>query len=249
MNRPRFSIIVPCRNEAAQIAGTLDAIARARWTASPSSSEVIVVANGCTDGTLALLARRADPGLSIAVSRAGSAPAARNEGARLATGEVLVFVDADTHVPAEALRALEAHMARGYKAGIFALGPQEDRLRARLFFAFWNQVRRLPVPRAKAMPAFMFVTREAFDGYGPFDESCKIGEEWPILAGLYRSEKGALVYDRDVMALTSSRRMELRRFGYARVLLRYAWAIVHESGRMDYPDTLREDAAPRAGPP
>ena len=33
----------------------------------------------------------------------------------------------------------------------------------------------------------------AFEEFGPFDERVAIGEEWPILAGLYRARPGRLV--------------------------------------------------------
>ena len=81
-------------------------------------------------------------------------------------------------------------------------------------------MRRLPLPRAKAMPACMFCTREAFDEFGPFDERVAIGEEWPILAGLYRARPRRFVYDRAITALSSGRRMELQRFGYTRTFAR-----------------------------
>jgi hypothetical protein len=33
--------------------------------------------------------------------------------------------------------------------------------------------------------------------------------------------------------------MEQRAFGYTRTLLKYVWAILHRSGRVHYPDTIR----------
>ena len=60
------------------------------------------------------------------------------------------------------------------------------------------------------MPACMFCTREAFDEFGPFDERVDIGEEWPILAGLYHARPAHFVYDQAITALSSGRRMELQ---------------------------------------
>jgi len=235
----KLSVVVPCRNEAAQIEATLRALSLASQ-AVPGGVEIIVVANGCTDGTAGLV-RQYVPEARLVLSAAPNAPAARNEGARLSLGEVLVFVDADTRVEASALGSVLQHVSAGKHAGICALAPQSSGLRARAFFWFWNQVRRLPLPKAKAMPAFMFVTREAFLRHGPFDEDVLIGEEWPILSGVYKEARSALVYDRTQVARTSSRRMDLRPFGYLRVLGRYVWAVVHASGRIDYPDDVREE--------
>jgi hypothetical protein len=137
------------------------------------------------------------------------------------------------------------HVRNGYAAGIFRLAPQPPAgLRARCWWGFWNQVRRLPLARAKALPAFMFCTREAFDRLGPFDETVAIGEEWPILAGLHRADPHRLIYDRTLTAHTSGRRMELQPFGYTRTYLKYALAIVARPARIRYADTIREEAAP-----
>jgi len=101
-------------------------------------------------------------------------------------------------------------------------------------------VRRLPLARAKALPAFMFCTREVFDRFGPFDESVQIGEEWPILTGLYHHQPAHLIYDRSIAAITSNRRMTRQRYGYTKVFFKYIWAVLHHSGRNGYPDTFRE---------
>ena len=242
----RISIVVPCRNEAAAIDATLvrllHAEAHPSFVESGIETESLVVANRCVDRTVERARRRlaAHPNARVIESRAENAPAARNEGAALASGDVLVFVDADTWIPEDGLSAVRSHVETGKHAGIFSLAPTSSGLRARAFFAFWNHVRRLPIARAKAMPAFMFATRGAFEKHGPFDEGVLIGEEWPILVGVYRSRPQAFVYDRARVAATSSRRMDLRRFGYVRVLARYAWAVLHTSGRLDYPDDVRE---------
>jgi hypothetical protein len=89
------------------------------------------------------------------------------------------------------------------------------------------------------MPAFMFCTSTTFDTFGPFDESVAIGEEWPILAGLYRHQRQNVIYDRSIVARSSSRRMNHGRFGYTRTFFKYVWAILHFQGRVHYSDTIR----------
>ena len=89
------------------------------------------------------------------------------------------------------------------------------------------------------MPALMFCTTAVFDEFGPFDEDVAIGEEWPILASVYRLRPNRFVYDRSLTGRTSSRRMERQAFGYTRTFLKYVWAILHRPGRVHYTDQIR----------
>jgi glycosyltransferase involved in cell wall biosynthesis len=237
-----MSVIIPARNEAALIRQTIEA-ALAASDALAAETELIVVDNASVDQTAAIVAGFGPPVRRVYCARLGSA-AARNAGAQAARGAVLVFVDADTFIPVHTLCRIADHCrSRGQLAGITRLAPQERGVRARLWWSFWSAVRRLPLPRAKAMPALMFCTREAFQRFGPFDETVSIGEEWPILAGVYRRHPDRFVYDRALVARSSSRRMELQRFGYTRTFARYIWAVLHRSGRIGYPDTVRHTAS------
>jgi glycosyltransferase involved in cell wall biosynthesis/SAM-dependent methyltransferase len=242
---PRISVIIPARNEAVLIAATVGSVLRARdryREAHPfgGTVEVIVVDNASDDGTTEALSGNVVEGdVLVANCEGRGAARARNLGASLARGRSLIFLDADTQLPRGALvRIAELVEERGYEAGITLLGALDGDRRARCWWAFWNAVRRLPLAQAKAMPACMFCTREAFDEFGPFDERVDIGEEWPILAGLYRTRRRRFVYDRAITALSSARRMELQRFGYARTFARYVWAVLCFRGRVDYPDHI-----------
>ncbi|WP_165248613.1 glycosyltransferase [Paludisphaera soli] len=243
---PAVSVVVPARNEEALIGSTLESILRScavfEAAAGPGDAvEILVVDNASTDRTPEILRLYAE---SVGVRRLTCAPRgaahARNLGARAARGDILLFLDADTHLPPEAIRRVVAHCRLGrFEAGFTRLGALDGGLTARAWWAFWNAVRRLPLARAKAMPACMFCTRAAFEEFGPFDERVAIGEEWPILAGLYRSRRRRLIYDRTLVALSSGRRMELQPFGYVRTLAKYGWAIVSFRGRVHYCDRIR----------
>ncbi len=246
-----ISVIIPARNEEALIALTVESAIRARDHFRASGGpyeavEILVIDNASTDRTAEVLARHvASADLRIATCSPRGAARARNLGARLAVGQILVFLDADTRLPPGAIRRIaELCGVHRYEAGITRLGALDGGRLARCWWAFWNAVRRLPLARAKAMPACMFCTRDAFDEFGPFDESVAIGEEWPILAGLYRKRRHRLCYDQATTALSSGRRMELQRFGYPRTFARYAWAILSPRGRVRYPDHIRHPRAP-----
>ena len=241
MNPRLLSVIIPARNERRLIGSTLDCVLTALRHLGPKEAEVIVVDNDSRDGTWDILKRyAADHGIApLRLNQLGAARA-RNHGRRHATGRILVFLDADTQISSDCLQRLVAHCEKGgAEAGITRLAGLDGGLRARLWWVFWEHVRRLPLSRAKAMPALMFCTAEVFDEFGPFNEEVAIGEEWPILASLYRQRPQRFVYDRSITALSSSRRMQARPFGYTRTFLKYVWAILHRSGRINYSDQAR----------
>lgn len=237
------SIIIPARNEDRWLEATLQAAFAAVDLASSRqiSTEVIVVDNNSLDTTWLSLQRFADQDRLRAVwfGEPGAARA-RNCGGRHARGRILVFVDADTHLPVDALvRIKDWCDQKGKEAGITRLASLEGGWKAFLWWSFWEQVRRLPLSHAKAMPALMFCTAKVFEEFGPFDEEVAIGEEWPILASLYRQRRHRFIYDRSLTGLTSSRRMERQSFGYSRTFLKYVWAILHKPGRINYTDRIR----------
>jgi glycosyltransferase involved in cell wall biosynthesis len=101
-----LSVIIPCYNAADTIATQLEALASQRWS---EPWEVIVSNNGSTDETLTIVEgyREQLPDLRVVDSsdRPGAAHA-RNVGALTATGDALVFCDADDEVATGWLAAI-----------------------------------------------------------------------------------------------------------------------------------------------
>ncbi|WP_420361917.1 glycosyltransferase family 2 protein [Curtobacterium aetherium] len=99
-----LSVVVPAHDSAPWIAELLESV----LAQDVEAMEVLVVENGSTDDTAAIVAAAAasDPRVRLLSSRAGSAAAARNEGVAAATGEYLVFADADDIVPDGAYRTM-----------------------------------------------------------------------------------------------------------------------------------------------
>ncbi len=122
---PSASIILASRNEDDMLLKTLDSMQRA---ACETPFEIIVVDDGSTDGSAsaALLAKMA-PVRVLRTPGLGVAPA-RNAGARLATGDMLVFCDAHITVPdgwLDALaRTLEGEGCDAVTPGIGPLAPE-----------------------------------------------------------------------------------------------------------------------------
>jgi len=88
---PRVSIVIPVWNGAATIGACLDAIEA--QTYPRELTQLIVVDNGSTDATLAMLARRA--ALTLLHEPQPGSYSARNLGLTVADGDYLAFTDAD----------------------------------------------------------------------------------------------------------------------------------------------------------
>jgi len=91
--RLRLSVVVPVLNEAAGIRAALEALAPLR----ARGHEVIVVDGGSSDSTADIAAGLCDRVLSAPRGRA----AQMNAGARAANGDMLLFLHADTRLPAD----------------------------------------------------------------------------------------------------------------------------------------------------
>jgi glycosyltransferase involved in cell wall biosynthesis len=225
MSEIRLSFVIPARNEEALIAEVLEAILASVARASrlhrndlwlpDTSLEVIVADDGSEDATAAIVRWFADEaGVRLLSCAGGTGAAARNAGSAASAGRVLCFVDADTIVPENAVeRILALHENDGRCLVLYRLASREPGIRAWIWWTFWGLARRLPLARAKSMPAFMSCDRTHFERYGPFVASWLIAEEWPLTGAAYRHHRERFLYDRSLTARTSSRRMELQPFG------------------------------------
>lgn len=125
---PRISVIIPTLNEASTIKACLDQFgggtarpvepagpATSPGPPGPTSLEIIVVDGGSDDGTPETV--RSRPGVSLIVSGKRGRAIQMNAGAAASSGDVLLFLHADTRLPAR-WRELVAESIRGRgKAG------------------------------------------------------------------------------------------------------------------------------------
>ena len=138
--RPGVSIIIAARNEAPHLRGRIENLLQLAYP--PSRRQIIVVSDGSSDDTKAVLAPYRDA-IDLVSVPAGGKARALNAGVSRARGELLVFTDARQRFAADALAELTtpfADPAIGAVSGELVLdcesrwrrlGPVERRARAR----------------------------------------------------------------------------------------------------------------------
>ena len=182
-----ISFVIPAHNEEALIGRTIRSI---HGAAAPLGlAYEVVVADDDSDDATGAIARRLGARVTRVAHR--QIAAARNSGARAASGDVLVFVDADTVVTPGALRATVRAMDRGAVYGGAEVRWDGD-------IPFWTR----PILRVMliayaivgvASGAYLYARRDAFDAVGGFDEALFAAEEADICFRLRRRGRHAWV--------------------------------------------------------
>jgi len=179
----KISIIVPAFNEERLLAATLRSIraATAAFDALGWRWELIVCDNNSTDRT-AEIARAG--GAEVVLEPVNQISRARNAGAAVATGDWLVFVDADSQPSPELFADVAAEIDRGRcLAGGSTVALETDRAYARLFVRFWNALSRICRWGAGS---FVFCEAAAFREIGGFSQAFYAGEEIDLFRRLKR---------------------------------------------------------------
>lgn len=205
----RISIIIPAFNEERLLAASL---AEIHSSASAFSSrgwpyEVIVCDNNSSDRTAEIASTA---GARVVFEPINQIARARNTGAASASGDWLLFIDADSHPTpelfAEAAERIESGRVLG---GGVTIRMDNEQWAARVVTGLWNLVSRTGTLMAGS---FIFVETAAFRETGGFSHDLYAGEE---LEFCRRLKKHARVSKRQVVILhrhplkTSGRKIDL----------------------------------------
>lgn len=113
---PKTTLIIAAYNEEEEIARRIDNALAMDYPAA--ALEIIVASDGSTDATAEIVERYAPRGVRLLkLPRQGKIPAL-NEAVRQATGEILVFSDANIHCHPQALRMLARNFADPAVGGV-----------------------------------------------------------------------------------------------------------------------------------
>ncbi len=183
----KVSIIIPAFNEERLIGETLRRVnaAMAGFARLGWQTELIVCDNNSTDGT-AELARAA--GARVVFEPNNQIARARNTGAAAASGDWLVFIDADSHPSVELFGEVAEQIAGGRcLAGGCTVRLEGKHRAANLVVMLWNGISRSATLLAGS---FIFCEAAAFRTLGGFSEEFFAGEELDLSQRLKRLSRG-----------------------------------------------------------
>lgn len=193
-----ISFVIPAHDEAALIGATLDAL-RTSATELGAPYEIIVVDDASSDDTAAIARVHGADVISVELRHIA---ATRNSGATHARGDILFFIDADTLVGSDVIKAALDALADGAVGGGAAVRLESHPTRysriAEKVLVWLFRNRRI------APGCFIFCTRAAFDAAGGFDTQWFAGEDVAFSRSLARL--GRFVILREAV-LTSPRKL------------------------------------------
>lgn len=171
-----YSLIIPAWNEAAFIEHTLVSITAVMQQIELQglhSGELIVVDNNSTDET-ASIAKRC--GATVVFEPVNQIARARNRGVDHASGDLLIFLDADTTCSAQLLEHVISRIDSGEVVGGGSeIAPDRPVAGAAMRgLRLWNWIAR---SGKLAAGCFVFCRRDAFDAVGGFSDRVYAGEE------------------------------------------------------------------------
>lgn len=202
----QFSIIIPTKNEEANIGRCLDSILQMDWDSS--RYEIIVVDNGSDDRTVEIARQK---GATVYIKYELTISGLRNFGALQAAGEILAFLDADCTVPQNWLHEASRYLPR--KNVVCFGSPPVVPDDATWVQIAWFQLRKkrdlvLEVDWLESMN--MFVRREIFEEVGGFDENLVTCEDYDLSFRL--KNNGHLIADGHIVAVHHGEAASVRHF-------------------------------------
>jgi len=203
-----LSIVIPTLNEEKYLPRLLESIKKQGF----SDFEIIIADDNSKDNTVNIAKR-----FSAKIISGGLPAKARNNGAKVAKGDVILFLDADVILPKGFLKkAINVFEKRKLDIGTFFLVPKKSKIAAFLFNLLYNYpivVFEKILPHA-AMA--ILVKKDIFFEVGGFDEEITLGEDHYFARQVNKKGKFGIIKTK---VLISTRRF--RKDGWVKTFFKY----------------------------
>lgn len=158
----KFSIIIPVLNESDKINSLIEYLYAQEYDAN---NEIIVVDGDATGETIKVIHHKEVMSIISAAGRATQ----MNAGAAIATGDILIFLHADTKLPFDALNQISLALdQKQYVGGAFDLGIGSDRFMFKIIAyvaSLRSRLTRLPYGDQA-----IFIRKDYFNKIGGYRE-------------------------------------------------------------------------------
>ncbi|HUC88695.1 MAG TPA: glycosyltransferase [Candidatus Paceibacterota bacterium] len=225
-----ISIIIPTLNEEKVIEKTLASLRKLINV----PYEIIISDGKSTDKTVEIAKKYADHVVEYKGQNRQTIAQGRNDGAKAARGDFLVFLDADCVIPDSNEFFSQALRNFNEKKGIIALTgnirvlKQYETLADRLVFLYMNSFFRFAnnvLHKGQAPGEFQMIRKSAFESVHGFREDLVAGEDVDMFLRL--SKIGSTFFDKNLTVFHTGRRAH--KIGWPRLLWMWFMNSMHVS--------------------
>jgi len=215
----KYSIIIPTLNEEKLLANILNQI-KDNSIPAKYDAEIVISDGGSTDKTLSIAKQYTE---KIVLKKNGvtqNIAAGRNEGAKVASGEFLIFLNSDIlfedinkfFVFLETNFTSSKYLGMACNVKVF---PDEETSSDKFFHLFLNNyfyslnILGLGMGRGECQ----VISKKLFEAFGGYNENLAAGEDFDLFRRVRK--KGKILYARNLCIFESPRRY--RKYGYLNV--------------------------------
>ena len=189
--KTQLSIIIPCKNEEAYIGKLLTALTHQELE---SSTEIIIADANSNDSTRGIINQYKEKLPNLQVVEGGLPAVGRNIGARIAKGDILLFIDADCYFKDNKIIKSSVNLLLKSKLDLIGcLLNIESNFKVRFVYFLCNLIFRLSrYDKPFVVGSYLMIKKETFFKNGGFDESLMHCEDY-FLSKKVESKKFNLI--------------------------------------------------------
>ncbi|MGJ3233446.1 TIGR04283 family arsenosugar biosynthesis glycosyltransferase [Marivirga sp.] len=179
----KISVIIPTLNEAENIG---DLIQFLQQNSHNNVAEIIVSDANSQDDTVKIAKRL---GVQVIYTKQASRAHQMNEGAKIATGEILYFVHADAKPPMTFVKDILNFIEKGYDFGCyrFKFDSKHPFLAVNSFFT------RFKVLWCRGGDQTLFIKKDVFEDNNGFNEEYVVMEDFELIKRLWKKYKFGII--------------------------------------------------------